>query len=198
MEAVWIALVVFVFAFAVLLVLITRFPDEIRDLIRRTDKVELKPTGIAWKAYSQAVVMKEQRQPSREAANPVLERITGGHILWVDDSPVNNRLEAKALRARGVEIDFATSNDEAVEYAVPESYDLVISDIARRPPEGETAGLALPFRFGRTGEPPIVYYTGHAEAPQTPSGQPVFDKPSELFEFIAGQLGNPGTKGQAT
>lgn len=104
---------------------------------------------------------------------------------------MNNQLEAKALRARGVEIDFATNNDEAVRYAASESYDLVISDIARRPPEGENAGLELPTRFGMTGEPPIVYYTGRAIAPTTPAGQPVCDKPSELFELVAAELGGP-------
>lgn len=188
MEAVWIALIVFSFALIALIVFLVRFPDEVRELLRRTRSIELKPTGIAWRSYAQAVVAKEERQPSREETEPLLARISGGRILWVDDSPINNRLEAKALRARGVEIDFATTNDEAVEYAIAESYDLVISDIGRKAPETETAGLELPARFGRGGEPPIVYYTGHAEAPQTPSGHPVFDTPSALFEHIAAQL----------
>lgn len=189
MQAVWIALIVFGFAAIALIVFVIRFPDEIRELIRRTSAVELRPSGIAWRAYAQAVIVKEEREPSRETAEPLLEKISGGRILWVDDSPVNNRLEVKALRARGVEIDFATTNDEAVEFAVAESYNLVVSDIGRGLPEGEKAGLTLPARFGRGGEPPIVYYTGHAEAPQTPSGQPVVDTPSELFELIAAQLG---------
>ncbi|MGN6663345.1 MAG: response regulator [Solirubrobacterales bacterium] len=195
MDAVWIALIVFAFAFLALVILVVRFPEEIRDLIRRTDKVEVRPTGVAWQAYRQAIHQKERREPSRAVAGPVLGRISGGRILWVDDSPVNNRLEARALQAQGVEVDFAISNDEAVEYAEAEDYNLVISDIGRRAPESATAGLELPARLPRSKRGlPIVYYTGYAEAPQTPSGYPVFDKPSELFEFIAEQLGGADRK----
>lgn len=190
MEAVWIALIVFGFTFLVFLVVVVRFPGEVRDLIHRISGIEVRPDKLALRFYSQAVREKEHRELPRESAKATLGGISGGQVLWVDDTPINNRLEARALRARGVTIDCAVSNDEAVESVSATNYDLILSDIGRNPPEGQTAGLELPTRLRAAGATcPIAFYTGRADQPTAPTGEPVFDKPSELFEFIAGQLG---------
>lgn len=188
MVAVWLALIVFGFALFVFLILVWRFPDEVRKLISRTDGVEVRPTKIALRFFREAVREKENRDlPSGSEAT--IERISGVRILWVDDAPVNNRLELEVLRARGIAIDCATSNQEALEFAADARYDLVISDIGRKPPEEENAGLSLPANLRSADVScPIAFYVGEATAATTPAGDPVFDRPTDLFEFIAGQL----------
>jgi CheY-like chemotaxis protein len=192
MEAVWVALVVFGFLLIVFLVLAFRFPDELKELLRRTKSVSITPKGLVLELVEKAVEEKEHRKPAPNEVRPVLERIPPqSRVLWVDDAPSNNRLEIQALRALDVDVDTATSNDEAVLYATADGYDLVLSDIGRAPPQESNAGLALPALLHAAGlEVPIAYYVGHAESPQTPDGHPVFDRPTDLLEFIAETLGD--------
>jgi CheY-like chemotaxis protein len=53
-------------------------------------------------------------------------------ILWVDDHPEWNRIEADALRRSGMEIVFEKDNDRALELlSSTEGYDAVITDLVR-------------------------------------------------------------------
>ena len=69
-----------------------------------------------------------------------------GRVLWVDDHPTNNAYEIAALKARGVEVDVATSTSQALQILVNEpGYDALVADL-RRTEEGAdnpTAGLTL-------------------------------------------------------
>lgn len=189
MEAVWIVLIIFVFAFLAGLIAMIRFPEEVRDMLSRTESVEITRRGFAWKMFREAVREKEKREPRREEIEANLNRISGGRILWVDDNPVNNRLEVQALRASGIDIDIAISNDEAIDYAAERDYDLVLSDIGREAPQEAKAGLALPRMLEQAHRAfPVAYYVGHAEQPETPDGQPVFDAPTALLQFVAAHL----------
>jgi CheY-like chemotaxis protein len=188
-EAVWIVLIIFGFAFLTGLVAVIRFPEDVRAMLQRTESVEVTRKGFAWKMFKEAVERKEKREPSREEIESNLNRISGGRILWVDDNPANNRLEVQALRASGIQIDTAVSNDEALNYAERRHYDLVLSDIGREAPQEPEAGLALPGMLEQAHRPsPVAYYVGHADKPQTPHGQPVFDTPTELLQFVAAHL----------
>lgn len=198
MEVVWVALIVFGFALVAGVVLLLRFPEEIRALVGRTQSVQINSKGIALSFFEEAIHTKEDRAPSREEILPDLERISRGRILWVDDSPASIRLEVQALRALGVEIDTATSNEEAMQYATRRDYDLVLSDIGRAPPQDPAAGLALPALLSGSGRAvPVAYYTGYATSPETPGGQPVFDAPTELLRFVANRIGQ-GSESVAT
>lgn len=178
-------MIVFGFAFLAGLAVLIRFPEEVRSLIHRTESVQIGKNGIAWTIFEEAIRAKEHREPTAEEIEPSLSRITRGRILWVDDSPANNRLETQLLRALGVEVDTATSNGEALQYAATQDYDLVLSDIGRPPPQDPEAGLVLPQLLREAGqEAQVAYYTGHAVAPETPGGQPVFDAPSQLLGFV--------------
>lgn len=191
MEAVWITLIVFVSTLIVFIVLVIRFPEELRSLVSRTASIRIGSKGIAWTIFEEAVREKEHRTPKRKEASGALTRISGGRIVWVDDSPANNLLEVQTLRSLGVQVDTATSNDEAVQYATVHTYDLVLSDIERAPPQAKRAGLELPAQLRDAGrDVPVAYYVGHADRPQTTDGQPVFDTPTALFGFVADQLGS--------
>jgi CheY-like chemotaxis protein len=54
-------------------------------------------------------------------------------VLWVDDEPANNEVEARLLRRLGVEVENALSTDEALGRLRkdPARFDLVISDWSR-------------------------------------------------------------------
>lgn len=175
----------------VFLVLAFRFPEVIRDLGSRTARVSIGPEGAAIEFAVRAIEEREHRRPDREQ---VRERLTAlparRRILWTDDSPANNRYEIEALRASGVMVDTATTNSEAVDLARRRSYVAVISDIGRPPPEAPQAGLDLPRQLKEAGsDAPVVFYVGHADAPQTPDGHPVVDRPSALFELL-GEMGS--------
>jgi hypothetical protein len=172
----------------IFLVLLWRFPAEMRDLLTRFLRFEMSADGFAIQFMAKAVEEKEHRQVPRSELVPMASRIRKLRVLWVDDHPDNNRLEAQALRALGGEVDFATSNAEAVAYARANAYDIVVSDIGRDPPQPTEDGLALPERLSEVVSPlRLVYYVGHATAPESPDGHPVVDDPTELFDAL-GQL----------
>jgi CheY-like chemotaxis protein len=194
-EAFRIALVVFGFALVVFLLLLLRFPQDVRSLVLRVDSIEMNSRGIAVRFFQQAIREKEGTRPSRRRLRSTIEKIPPGHILWVDDAPLNNSLETQALRAAGVQVDVATYNEEAREYLARRDYDLVLSDIDRASPGGGAAGLEVPTILGELRKSyPVAFYVGRADAPEAPGGQPVFDKPTELLEHIADQLGRRSTR----
>lgn len=181
------ALALFVFLFVAI-----GFRDEFRGLLRRLVGFKVRATGISFDFLAEAVTQKEQRELPRKDGEKTLRRIAGGTVLWVDDAPFNNRLEVRALQGRGVFVDVATGNEEAVAFARNGGYDLVLSDIGR--PEGEQTGVELPARLRAAGlNCPIAFYVGKAVGDRAPSGDPVFDRPTPLFEFIAGALAGRDT-----
>jgi CheY-like chemotaxis protein len=111
-------------------------------------------------------------------------------ILWVDDHPKNNTDEVGALRGVGLKIDQVTDNDAAKRALAARTYDLIISDIGRDPPQDPSAGLLMPEVVKASSVPhtPILFYVGSIEADITPEGYPVTDRPSELFEIAKNLL----------
>ncbi|MCI0752149.1 response regulator [Teichococcus vastitatis] len=79
-------------------------------------------------------------------------------ILWVDDLPENNVIEASILRRQGIEVSAAGSSAEAHQKLAGGQWDLVISDIDRegRSDEG-LRFLADLRRAGRT--IPVIFYS---------------------------------------
>lgn len=66
---------------------------------------------------------------------------SGRKLLWVDDQPGNNLLEAKALEELGFAVDFVVSTDEALQNILKTRYDAIISDMSR--PGDTEAGKTL-------------------------------------------------------
>jgi CheY-like chemotaxis protein len=57
--------------------------------------------------------------------------IVGSRILWVDDKPGNNVLEAKVLADIGIKVQLATSTTEALQLLPVFNPDLIISNVIR-------------------------------------------------------------------
>jgi CheY-like chemotaxis protein len=116
----------------------------------------------------------------------------GPRVLWVDDSPTNNRIEERALRELGFEVRFCLSTDEALLQLSREPFDLVISDLGR--PGDRKAGFTLIERMRERGyETPVIIYTIRASAEDREQarlrgafGQTA--SPSELVELVARAL----------
>ena len=190
MEALLIALTVFAFLLIVFLVLAFRFPEDLKKLLGRVTSVEVTKGGLKIALVAAAIHEKEKRTPDEAEILPLVKNIPAGRrVLWVDDLPANNRAEIQALRGLGLTVDTATSNAEALAYAKSNMYDLVLSDIGRSAPEAATAGLALPEVLEKINvRVPIAFYVGEATNPTTPSGQPVFDTPTQLLAWIGDHL----------
>ena len=190
MEAFLIVLVVFIFLAIVFLVLAFRFPDDLATLLGRMSSVEVTTEGLKIALVAEAVVQKEHRKPKAAEIRPLVTQIPDGRLLlWVDDSPANNRAEIQALRALGLTVDVATTNKEAQSYVSRASYDLVLSDIGRGKPEAATAGLELPgvLREAHV-DAPLAFYVGEATEHTTPTGEAVFDTPTALLGWVRDQL----------
>lgn len=186
------------FTLTVFLVLAVWFPDVVRTFFENIKEIEVSIRGLrvrlAVREAEVAVMRKERQKPSRRKLRADLEAIPpSSRVLWVDDHPENNEHEIRALKALEVEIDTVTSNDEAEQAVSRDGYDLIISDIGRDEPEEATAGLQLPARLAAVlgYSPRVVYYTGHAEWPETPDGYPVADTPSHLLQLIRLALPRP-------
>jgi CheY-like chemotaxis protein len=155
------------------------------------------------KAVEREKVEREKVGPSRlrrESVGPPrsrrdIERVlrdipSPRSILWVDDHPAKNADEIGALRGVGLKIDQVTTNDAAKRALAARTYDLVISDIGRDPPQDLSAGLLMPevVKVSSAPHTPILFYVGSIEAGTTPEGYPVTDRPSELFEIVKNLL----------
>jgi CheY-like chemotaxis protein len=95
----------------------------------------------------------------------MIERPEQTRILWVDDHPENNQLEAAAFAKLQIDVVAERSTDAALTalaqaHEAQEPFDVVISDWSR-PWEGRQAGLKLLRRMRQAGHlQPVVFYHG--------------------------------------
>ena len=110
------------------------------------------------------------------------------NILWVDDDPKGNDVEVSAFREMNFGVDIRPTNDAARNLYIQNSYNVIISDIGRVPPESATAGLDLPGVLETADPsrplPPVVYYVHRVEAGITNLGHPVVNTPAALLEEV--------------
>jgi CheY-like chemotaxis protein len=124
-------------------------------------------------------------------------RLRGAEILWVDDTPSNNRNEMRMLAAFGVSITVAATSDEAVEAqrtatAQSQPFNLVLSDISRELPKHDPkAGLAMLPRLRQEGfRQPVIFYVGeYARDMGTPADAfGITNRPDELLHMVLDAL----------
>jgi CheY-like chemotaxis protein len=124
----------------------------------------------------------------------------GRTVLWVDDHPDNNILERKSLEALGLRFVLSLSTEDALEKIDKQKFDLIISDMGRRPDRyaGYTLLEALRNRGDQT---PFVLYMGQS-SPQLQTeardkgAQGLTDRPDELFQLVTKELRGSTSRGK--
>lgn len=126
------------------------------------------------------------RFPSVHRRASVVEpMLRGRRILWVDDDPPSTLYERMALSEIGVQIDQATSTEEALVVARTVRPSVVISDMKRY--GNHRAGLEMLTALRRNGfDGPVIYYIGAVdEAKGTPPGSfGITNMPEDLLHVV--------------
>ncbi len=174
----WVGTLVFV---------VLRFPRLFQEFVAGIKRLSITSEGIelerAVEAAREVILAKERRSLSAGMRDALARLPAGKRLLWVDDHPENNDLEAAAFEAAGITVIRVRSNQEAAEAFAGVGFDLTISDINR---DSDESGIELPRAIcrDRNRVPPIVYYTGTVQAERTPEGYPVTAEPSTLFRWV--------------
>jgi CheY-like chemotaxis protein len=109
-------------------------------------------------------------------------------VLWVDDRPVNNTHERRALEAVGLEFTLAETTDEALEKLKGRRFAAIISDMGRR--EGPREGYVLLDALRKRGDgTPLFFYASsnapeHKRETEERGGQGCTNNPQELFQMV--------------
>lgn len=140
---------------------------------------------------------------AKQAALSLIDAPEQKRVLWVDDRPSNNRLEAAALAKLQIEVVQVTDTDAALERIATdhEAFDLVLSDWQRpeRTEGAPSAGIHL-LRALRTRHlaMPVVFYHGsfdvrkRQELHQLALAEGAYGEavmPDELLVLVAHSLG---------
>lgn len=146
------------------------------------------PDSAAREAKQAADTVSEKVSPR------VLRRARQARVLWVDDQPDNNAYERQALQALGVSFVLAASTDEALEKAAKQTFDVVVSDMAR--PADPQAGYTLLEQLRAAGNTtPLVIYAG-SNAPEYKAearrrgAVGSTNRASELFAYVLTAIEN--------
>lgn len=163
--------------------------DAIRSAIARLNKVGVAGVELEFREEVEAAVEARGKPVALGQIGRVARRLAasgrlarGARILWVDDEPDNNLLEARPLEAAGARFVFVRSTDEAID-AARTPFDLVISDIER---DGDPeAGLRMPATLAAHGiSIPVIFYVGEAHKPPPADAFGIADRPEELLHLV--------------
>jgi len=167
---------------------------DLKALLSRIHKVGAGGVELEFKgALEEAVSRRDQSLPAIDLgrASRRLTRdsplMAGARLLWVDDEPANNEIETQLFEAAGARVDTQTTNSAALAAVDRQSYDLVISDIAR--PDDGAAGLALANALAASrSAPAIIFYVGTAKKPAPATAFAITDRPDELVHCVLDAL----------
>jgi CheY-like chemotaxis protein len=101
---------------------------------------------------------------SQAASSETVLKLAGAKVLWVDDNPENNYYERSALEALGIRFTISTFTEDALEKVRYDTYDAIISDMGRQPPDRTTpyeqyAGYTLLKELRERGiRTPFIFY----------------------------------------
>ena len=102
--------------------------------------------------------------PSADGPKPLAPAATGGHVLLVEDNPVNREVATGLLELLGYHVDSAEDGRQALEVSATGSYDLVLMDCQMPVMDGFTATARMRERERQThrARVPIVALTANA------------------------------------
>ncbi|WP_165700765.1 hypothetical protein [Alienimonas californiensis] len=141
-----------------------------------------------------------QKLTAVKRAEHVAPLFDNARILWVDDTPQNNRPLRTLLRDLGAKTDTALSSTEAIELMRRFDYSVVISDIRRESegPTGSHAGLSMLGQMRRLDFPHyVIFYVGELHGVElngvsnrlVPEGAfAITNRPDELLNYVIDAL----------
>lgn len=172
-----------------------QLPNEIRELSKRNALV-VNQTAFDAHLAKLASTLKALLDANEETANAPArqgdrEFLRGSRVLWVDDQPINNQYEQRALETLGIEIVRAHDTQDGLRKFDAERFHLVVSDMRR--PSGHDAGYALLKEIrARSQHTPFVLYSATAQATRQDAwsrgAQVATDNVRELIAGVVGQL----------
>ena len=113
------------------------------------------------------------------------EALEGAALLWLDDHPAGNAWERALLRGFGTVITSVETTKSALACLDSESYDVVVSDMAR-PGDPKEGLAAIPEIRAYGGGIPLVFYIGNYDpaggVPPRASG--ITNRPDELVHLL--------------
>ena len=129
------------------------------------------------------------------ATSHTVQQVAGAKVLWVDDNPSNNNYERKALEALGIQFTLSTSTEDALEKVRYLSYEVIISDMGRQPPDptapyDRQAGYTLLKELQKRNihTPFIIYASSnlpeHKAETLRRGGFGTTNNPQELFQLV--------------
>ena len=136
-------------------------------------------------------------QPGRHVPAPDLDKLStrlarrhdvlrGARILWVDDAPIQNRVERAVFRRLGASVENALSTEEALSALRRDEFDVIITDMAR---DSATSGLELRDALATLSETPLIGYIGSVDDRGAPPGFFSFtDRPDQLVHAVINPL----------
>lgn len=173
-------------------------PNEIRELSKRNALV-VNQTAFDADLAKLASTLKALLDANEETASAPSRRgdrefLRGSRVLWVDDQPINNQYEQRALETLGIEIIRAHDTQEGLRKFNSGRFHLIVSDMRR--PSGHDAGYALLKEIrARSQHTPFVLYSATAQATRQDAwslgAQVATDSGRELIAGVVGQLLSP-------
>jgi CheY-like chemotaxis protein len=146
--------------------------------------VELAEKSPQWTV----IVSPADKERALRRAKQHLAILRDARILWVDDHPENNQNERQMFRQLKVEVDSATSTEEALRMVRNGNYDLVLSDMNR---EGDaTAGLTFLAQLRKEKTTPVIFYVGVIDPTKgvPPLTFGITNRPDELLHLTLDAL----------
>lgn len=178
----------------VLAIFVWAGPSQLRALLLRASKIKLGDLEIEIGSQLEGVAASKNKHLSPASRDHLAARLlrsetlfARSRILWVDDVPKNNQLEARLLTGMGVVIDLAQSTDEAKIRLNSGVYDIVLSDMKRG--DKSDAGLELiPLASSALARPTLIYYVGSSTGAVPVGSFGLTSDPSELFHLLVDAL----------
>lgn len=131
---------------------------------------------------------RETSSPALPAAGP---RLTGAHVLVVDDSAMNRDLVERALRLEGATATLAGDGQQAIQLlkARPQDFDAVLMDVQMPVMDGLTATRLIRADLGLSEMPVLAFSAGVFEdqqaAARAAGANEVLPKPMDLDQLAA-------------